>query len=419
MKVYIETYGCWLNKAESQIMRDILEEHGHTFVNRPEMADIIIINTCAVRLETEQKMISRIKELSSLPGKKLIVAGCLASARPGLIARIAPNASLLAPGAIELVHEVVNSANRLVLLDYLSRTRLPRHRGGITYIVPIASGCTGSCTFCIDRIARRKLQSYPIDTIVVHIRDAIRRGAKEVYITAQDVASYGLDIGTNLVALLKKILSEIPGTYWIRLGMMEPHMFMKMEAELISIYRDERMYKHVHLPLQSGDNRVLKLMNRRYTAEEYEYLIESLRNVYPYLSVTTDVIVGFPGEDELAFRNTKRVITNISPDKVNIARYGIRLGTPAANMPQIPEEVKKRRSRELSILCREIAIKRNRMLLGDEIPVLIIGKNNDQFIGRAWNYKRVVIKDSTVKVGEFVNGRVIDVTHSSLIVKVI
>jgi len=419
MRVYIETYGCWLNKAESQIMRDILEEHGHTFVSRPEIADIIIINTCAVRLETEQKMISKIKELSSLHGKKLIVAGCLASARPGLVTRIAPNASLLSPGAIELIHEVVNSNNRLVLLDYLPRTRLPQYRGGITYVVPIASGCTGSCTFCIDRIARRRLQSYPTDTIVAHIKDAVRRGAKEIYITAQDVASYGSDIGANLASLLRKILSEVPGVYWIRLGMMEPYMFMRMESEIIPIYRDKRMYKHAHLPLQSGDNRVLKLMNRRYTIEEYERMIESLRDAYPYLSVTTDVIVGFPGEDELAFKNTKRAMINISPDKVNIARYGIRLGTPAANMPQVPEEIKKKRSKELFVLCRSIAIKRNRMLLGDEIPILVIGKNNGLFIGRAWNYKRVIIKDSTVEVGEFVSGRVVDATHSSLIVKVI
>jgi len=399
-------------------MRDILEERGHEVVQNVEKADVIVINTCAVRLETEYAMIRRLRELKGM-GKRIIVAGCLASTRPGLISSIIPDASLIGPDAVELIGEVVETESKVILLDGTRSGKLPRYRGGITYVVPIESGCLGACTYCIDRIARRRLYSYPVNEIVKNIRYAVQHGAKEIYLTGQDVASYGVDIGINLVQLIRRILLEVPGKYKIRIGMMEPHMFKDMLSDFIRLYRDHRIYNHVHLPLQSGDDKVLKAMNRRYTVSEYKYIVMSLREEYPYLNLTTDIIVGFPGEDENAFKNTKKAIEEIKPDKVNVARYSIRTGTLAATMPQIPEAIKKRRSRELTQLCQKIAYERNKMLLGEEIEALIVSKEGDKAIGRAWNYKRVIIMNCDSNIGEFVKVRIDNVTRTSLIARAI
>jgi len=421
MKVYIETYGCWLNKAESEIMEKILREHGHVVVDNIERADVLLINTCAVRVETEKKILNKLKILRAT-GKKLIVAGCLVSARLGAIVSVVPNASLLAPEALEAIDEIIEAKGRKVILEEKPRVVLPEYRdvSKTYYVVPIASGCLGNCTFCIGKLARPRLRSYDMNKIVLSIERAVKKGAKEIFLSAQDVAAYGFDKGTNLVCLLEEILRRVKGKYRIRIGMMEPHLVQLFIDDLLPLFSDERLYRHVHLPVQSGDDKVLKLMNRKYTTQEYLCLIRKIRTMYASMSLMTDVIVGFPGEDDEAFRNTCELIEEVKPDRINIARYGIRPGTLAATMKQVPEHVKRERSKKLYLLARRIRLERNKEVIGSKIEALIVDIKGERALGRTENYKLVILdKVDSLKVGEFVQARIVDATVSFLIGKIL
>ncbi len=419
MRIYLETYGCWLNRAESAVMEDILRERGHTIVDRVEIADAVVINTCAVRIDTERRILRRLRELRRLAlakGIKVVVAGCLAKARPGLLTLEFPEASLVAPDALEEIVEAIEEEGRVVMLGEGERRRLPRYRGGVMHAVPIASGCTGACSFCIGKIARPRLRSYNEEDIINNVRNAVEAGAKEIFLTAQDAASYGLDLGSSLPRLIRRILGSVTGKYRIRVGMMEPHLVSKFLDELLEIYSDPRMYRFIHLPVQSGDDRVLKLMNRRYTVREYIEMVKRIRRMYPDMMLVTDIIVGFPGEDEEAFENTYKLVEMIQPDKVNLARYGVRPGTLAATMPQVPEEVKVERTRKLTELIRRIRLKRNMELVGKIVETLVLETRTEKGFGRANNYKPVMFEPSDgLNPGDFVHVRIIRATPSLLI----
>ena len=422
LRVYIETYGCWLNKAESEIMKTLLAEDGVEVVDRVDEADVIIINTCAVRGDTERKMMRRIRELyevSSPRGIKLVVAGCLARVRPARISRVAPSASLLGPDYVEKVLNVVAQKGRAIcLLEDDSRRRvLPKFFGGIRYVVPVESGCVGNCAYCIGKVARPKLKSYDIKSVVSHVKSAVSRGAKEVYLTGQDVASYGLDRGTNIVELLRRILSEVRGDYKIRVGMMEPSLVLKFLDELIEVYADERVYKYLHVPAQSFDDGVLKLMNRKYTYDEFKQIVKAFRNEFPEATIATDLIVGFPGEDEEAFRTTYERLDEISPDKVHVARYTIRPFTKAAYQKQVPEVVKNQRTTMLVKKVFRITLLRNMNFLSRVVDALItdVSFKGNSFVGRLKNYRPVIIPiDRQLSIGANVKVKIVGCTSIDL-----
>ena len=249
VKVYLETYGCWLNKAETGIIKRIIVERGGSIVDKLEEADVIIINTCAVREETELRMLKRIKELSNT-GKRLVVAGCLVNVRPYTILKAAPKASLVEPDSLEDIGDVVFNGKQKILVRRYKRRRglLPRFDGGAVYVIPVETGCLGSCSFCIENVARGYgVKSYPLEAIIDHIKYAVKRGAKEVFLTGQDVAAYGKDIGSSLAELLGRILEEVEGEYKIRIGMMEPWLVKSQAKELVKVMRDERVFNYLHL----------------------------------------------------------------------------------------------------------------------------------------------------------------------------
>ena len=206
-RFYIETYGCWLNKADSDLMSSLLEDVGGVLVDSPLKADVAVINTCAVRAETERKIVRRLKELEAMKVPKLIVAGCLATYRPALIAKAVPSASLISTAHPEKVVEAALSQGRVVALDEGPRTylKLPRFKGGARCIAPIAVGCLGACAYCVMPLSRGPLRSYPESEVLRYVREAVEAGAKEVYLVAQDAAAYGLDLGSTLPSLLRRV----------------------------------------------------------------------------------------------------------------------------------------------------------------------------------------------------------------------
>ncbi|MCQ4448443.1 MAG: tRNA (N(6)-L-threonylcarbamoyladenosine(37)-C(2))-methylthiotransferase [Sulfolobales archaeon] len=396
MRVYIETYGCALNRGDSAIMATVLSERGHEITENLNEAEVVIINTCAVRLETEERMKQRIRELRRT-GKRLVVAGCLAGALPATVSALAPEASILGPQAVERITEVVESPERQVILEGTKAVKVPRMLEGKIFIVPIADGCAGECSFCITKLARRKLRSYPMREIVEAVKEAVAKGAVEVELTAQDTAAYGLDLGgkVRLPDLVEKV-AEIEGNFMVRVGMMTPEQAMSIVDGLVEALNMEKVYKFVHLPVQSGSDKVLKLMNRKYTIDEYKRLVKELRSKVPGLSVATDIIVGHPGEDEEDFQQTLDLMKELRFERIHLAMYSIRPNTVSAGLPQVPDSVKKERMKTAMGLYESIAYDIHSEYVGKTVEVLTteLGRKGS-VIGRLRNYIPVVVKNES------------------------
>jgi len=314
-KFYIETFGCTFNEADSRFISNSLKELNYNEVRNPTEADIIIINTCSVRAESENKAIEALKRYSKLAeqkGARILVTGCMVKLNPYKLYEIKKDAIYVTPSLIKEIPKIINEEleNNLIIggSDRLYDV-IPRYEGGVTYILPIASGCLGSCTFCSVKYTRGSLYSYRPSEIKKAFIDAIERGAKEIYITSQDNACYGLDIHTDLCELIEGLLEyNTDKEYRIRIGMFTPWLAFRLVNKLKKIYHNKRVYKFCHVPVQSGDDRVLRDMQRPHTVNEFVEFINELRSEHPDLYIATDIIVGFPTEDEEAFENTVKLV---------------------------------------------------------------------------------------------------------------
>jgi len=398
-RIYVETYGCWLAKADAEIIRQRL---GYERADGVEEADLVLIYTCAVRGDGEVRQLARIKEIAAL-GKDVIVAGCLARLRPYTVKTLAPRAKLLYPSEVE------GGREREMKI-------LPRYEGGLIYTVPLQVGCLGNCTFCATKYTRGGagyVKSADPDEVVRRVKEAVSRGAREIYLTGQDVITYGFDVrwrtGWNLPDLLEKILREVEGEYRVRIGMSEPWVFEKFADQLLDVVkRDARVYRYFHLPVQSGSDRVLRAMGRRYTVYEYRALVNKIRReLGSTVFIATDIIVGFPGETEEDFADTVKLVEELQFDKVHVARFSPRPFTEAAVMPQqVPDAEKKRRSKILSEIALKIAHLRNGLRVGQKDTVLVDEVDHGLVIGRASDYREVVVKRGS---GDWLMGDFVDV----------
>ncbi len=398
-KYYIEGYGCSLNLGETQQTSGFLKSHGFEKVLEIENADYVIINTCSVKMVTQQRMLSRIEKLIERKKKsaKIIVTGCLGATNPKEIQSI--NKDL-----VVLDTKLENLCKALGLEEHSFSPRIIEDKTHKQIsIIPISVGCMSNCTYCATKIARSKLISYPIKEINSAFKRAIR-SSKEIHITSQDLGCYGFDKKTNLVELIKTLLKN-EGNYRIRLGMMSPEHFHKMRDELLKLYEDDRMYKFLHLPLQSGSNKVLKDMQRLYSVENFVDEVKFARSKIPQITISTDIIVGFPGETKEDFDKTLDVIRNVKPEVVNISRFGKRKGTKAAIMNnQLTEAEKKERTRELSKLCKELLLEKNKEFVGSDFLVLVSEKaGGNYFTARTSNYRPILVNGG---FGEFVNVKI-------------
>jgi len=400
MRIYFETYGCALNRADTALMKSLLRSRGHEIVGSAEDADVLVINTCTVRLDTEQRMIKRLNQLRNLQKtKKIIVAGCMVSAQPYTISRILPNATLVSPQNVTRISEAVERKERLYYIDGLrDLSYLEPYVEGPSATIPIAEGCLGDCSFCIVKIARRRLRSYRPELIVEAVKKAVKEGAVEIDLTAQDTASYGIDLGgeLSLDTLLERILSEVDGDYLIRIGMMNPDTLAPILDGIINALKSPKVFKYVHLPLQSASDKVLKIMRRKYTYDEYRSLVKELRRKIPEISIATDIIVGHPGEEWEDFLLSLESLKELEFDKVHLAQYTIRPRTEAAAMKQIPEPEKKRRSSLMAKTIEEIGAQINSAYVGSYAEVAVTSVSfRGSPIGRTINYKPTVIMNAS------------------------
>ncbi|MDK2372755.1 MAG: tRNA (N(6)-L-threonylcarbamoyladenosine(37)-C(2))-methylthiotransferase [Candidatus Korarchaeota archaeon] len=390
-RFYLETHGCSMNRSDSQIMESLLRRAGWTRVDRPERADILILNTCNVKTPTEQRMLHRAKVLYKYG--PLIAAGCMAKSQPALLRPYSK--VLVAPRSIDSIVEAAFLALEGKEGEFLEWKRLDkasydRDPADLIGIVPIAEGCLGSCTYCITKLARGRLTSFSKESIIDRVRDFLNKGAVEIWLTAEDTGVYGWDIGTDLPDLLDGITS-LKGEFRIRVGMMTPNSALRIVDRLLGSFESPKLYKFFHLPIQSGSNRILRLMGRDYTVEEFISLVKRIRERYEDSTISTDIIVGFPGETEEDFQRTLRLLEEIEPDVVNLSRFGPRPKTKAASLPQLPASVIKRRSKVAMKLIEEIKERRNEGFLGRDLVVLASEITPKGTQGRTPSYKPVAL----------------------------
>ncbi len=396
-KIFTEVYGCSANISDFEIALGLLIKDGYKIVDDMNDSNLNIIFTCVVKTPTANRMIHRIKELTKSE-KPLIVAGCMPKTERETIEKINPNASLVGPNSLEKIPDVVKatlSNKKIVFTKDLKKPKLclPRVRKNrIIEICEIASGCLGNCYYCEVKLARGKLFSYPKDLIVKEIKNSLNQGCKEIWLTCQDCGCYGIDMNSSLPELLQTVC-KIKEKFFIRIGMMNPAHVKHILNDLIGSYNSEKIFKFLHLPVQSGSNRILKRMNRNYTIREFENIVKKFKKEFPFLTLSTDVIIGFPPEKNNDFQKTFNLIEKIKPDIVNISKFGPRPGTEAAKMEQLPRGIINERTKKLVDLVEKIKMSNNQKWLNWEDEVLIdeMGKKGG-FIGRNFAYKPVLIK---------------------------
>jgi len=391
--IFIKTFGCTLNQRDGQdIVFGIAESKDEA------SADIVVINSCGVKEQTETKIYRYISDtLKTLKNKETILTGCLVDIDSRKLKELLPKAKMF------------GIKDKGKLIKYLDRFRNKKLKikTDITKAIAIANGCLGDCSYCAVKFARGKLKSKSIAEIKKEIERAIGNGTKEILLTAQDTGCFGLDINTNIVSLLKTIVA-IPGDFKIRLGMGNPQHFKKYKKEILEIMKSEKMYKFLHVPMQCGSDSVLKKMNRYYTKKEYLDLILYFRKNIKDITIATDVIVGFPTETEKDFSKTLDIIKKCKFDVSNISRFGQRKGIDANKYKDLHGRIKKERSRIVTELCAKIAFENNKKLIGKTKEILLtkVGKNNT-FIGRTNEYKQVVVSKGKAKLGQKLKVKII------------
>ncbi len=395
MKYFVESYGCTMNFGEGRKLSEDMASLGYSEASSADDADIVILNTCTVVETTEKKMIQRIAELKKA-GKKIIVAGCMAKVQPQRIEIRLPDSIIIPP-------REYGGFSDLVASKYgIAGPPLPA-AVGTDAILPIAQGCLGNCSYCITKYARGKLMSYPEESIIDEFKKFVSSGAKEILLTAQDTACYGFDIGTDLADLLSKML-KVDGDYMIRIGMMNPNHLSRIADRLLDAMDDPRVYRFLHIPVQSGSDSVLKSMRRGYTAEDFLGLARKLRDRYPDISIATDVITGYPGETDSDHEATKDLIRALRADTINITRFSPRPGTNASGMEQVHGRIAKERSTELTELKNSVEYDVNSALVGKVFEALAT-EHKEGTIVRTNNYRPVVIKE-TIPLGTKVRVRI-------------
>ncbi len=413
-KIFIKTYGCAHNQADSEFMAGLLSQAKYQITNSIEDSNLVIINTCTVKDPSEKKFFTQLERIK----KPIVIAGCIPQAdkeNPKL-----KEFSLLGVKQIHRVLEAVDktlNGEKIKFLDTKGLTlNLPKiRRNPVVEIVPISNGCLGACTFCKTKQARGVLDSFPLADIITQIRVSLDEGVKEIWLTSEDLGAYGLDIKSSLPELLTQIL-KIQKDFKLRLGMMNPEYVKKYADQLIEILKDDRIFKFIHCPVQSGNNKVLKNMKRKYLIEDYKTSINKLKSAIPNLTVSTDIICGFPQETDEEFNDTLELVKEFKFPVLNISKFYPRPNTPAIKMGILPTHIVKERSLKLTKLKEKVVSNDSWIDWEGNILVDEFGKEG-VLIGRNFAYKHIVVSNSKDKslLGKIIKIKIISATTDYLI----
>lgn len=441
-RVYIKTYGCQMNERDSEAVATMLRSRGYSIVGEEKDADIILLNTCSVRDQAEQKAIGKAGHLSGRKKKNpnflLGIMGCMAQNRGQSLVDSLPDLDLIVgtqkfhvvPDHLDKMIETMRGQGpkpaTIIDLDEEagSQNTIRGHledKQQVSAFVSIMQGCNMNCTYCIVPKTRGSERARPMEQIIEEVEALAANGTREITLLGQIVNHYGkrefptVRGKSPFVQLLEKV-HEVDGIERIRFTSPHPVGF---RTDLIEAYRDlPKLCEYIHFPMQSGSNRVLKAMKRPYSIEKFRSIVDELRAVQPDMYFSTDVIVGFPGETDEDFEATRTAFRDIGFDMAYIFKYSVRSGTEAEAMgDQIPQDVKEARNQALLEILEQRSLQRNQSLVGTTQEILIEGparKGEGMFVGRNRGYRKVIFPGAERLIGQLVPVEIVDATVSTL-----
>lgn len=435
-RVYIETYGCQMNVADSEVVASIMQMDGFHLTEDPELADAIFLNTCSVRDNAEQKVLNRIAYYHSIRRKKrrriiIGVLGCMAERAKGeLIEKhhvdlvVGPDSYLDLPNLVGAVERGEKAINVQLSTTETYKDVLPLKIGGLNLsgFVSIMRGCNNFCSYCIVPYTRGRERSRELESIIREVKDLEEKGYREITLLGQNVNSYRFE-GDGQVYdfgdLLEQVALAVPK---IRIRFTSPHPKDMDDKAIAVMAKYPNICKHIHLPSQSGNDRILKLMKRNYTREWYLERVAAIRRVMPDCAITSDIFCGFHDESEEDFQDTLSLMREVGYDNAFLFKYSERPGTYAAKYLEdnIPEDVKIRRLEEMIALQTQLSLESNLRDVGKTFEVLIEGfskRSREQLFGRSQQNKVVVFDKQGYRVGQYVEVRIESATAATLIGK--
>ena len=422
MKVYLESFGCSASQASAEVMRAAIKNLGHELLGPliADQAEVYICNSCTVKYTTEQKILHKIRSMGE-KNVEVIVSGCMPEVQLEDILHANPEAHMLGVNAILRLGDILSSieqrkaqglsgGERLEIhtVEPIGFLNVPRERSNSNiHICQISQGCNFACSYCIVKHARGKLRSFSPDDIVEDIRSAVADGCREIWLTSQDDSQYGMDTGFKLPELLCLIL-EIPGDFKVRVGMMNPFSVLPILDDLVDAFDSDKIFKLLHLPIQSASHSVLNKMNRLHKMDAVDIIITKFRSRFEDLSLFTDIIVGFCGEGEEDFKETVEWTEKYRPEKVNISRYSPRPHTKAFSFRNLDSRLLVQRSHELHRVCERIKLESKQEMIGWKGRTFVSKYTEiGDVLTRTDSYRPVVISSSNLRPGQYVNVEIV------------
>ncbi|WP_329903465.1 tRNA (N6-isopentenyl adenosine(37)-C2)-methylthiotransferase MiaB [Porphyromonas pogonae] len=432
--LFIETYGCQMNVADSEVVASIMQMDGYHLTEHPEEADAIFLNTCSVRDNAEQKVLNRLEYYNSLRRKRkkgltLGVLGCMAErVKDDLIEKhhvdlvVGPDSYMDLPNLVGAVENGEKAINVELSTQETYKDVIPLKIGGvhISGFVSIMRGCNNFCTYCIVPYTRGRERSREIESILREVRDLKEKNFREVTLLGQNVNSYMYNDGGrvyNFATLLSRVAEEVPD---MRIRFTSPHP-KDMDDETIGVMaKYPNICNHIHFPAQSGSNRILKLMNRNYTREWYLDRVAAIRKAIPNCAISSDLFCGFHDESEEDFQDTLKLMREVGYDASFMFKYSERPGTFAARHldDNVPEEVKLDRLSRMIDLQNKLSLESNKRDIGKTFEVLIEGfskRSREQLFGRTQQNKVVIFDKQGYRVGQYVHVKITDVSSATLL----
>jgi tRNA-2-methylthio-N6-dimethylallyladenosine synthase len=423
MKYHIITYGCQMNKSDSERISGILNGLGFKNTSNPNNADLVVFNLCSVRQSAIDRAIARIQNAKHHnPNLKILLTGCIVN-------KDRKRAKKLCDGIFN-IDELINLPsilkkigfkipNKKTKIDHYLKIRPEYEFGPIAYI-PIMTGCNNFCSYCVVPYTRGKEISRPEKDIICEVKNLVKNGVKEIWLLGQNVNSYKSKNGTNFPKLLKMV-NDIPGNFWIRFTSSHPK---DLTDEMIETFaKCKRITPYFNLPIQSGDNEILKAMNRPYSSENYKKLIKKVRDSFKkhrkgqesIIALSTDVIVGFPNENVKKFNNTKKIFKEIGFSAGYVSLYSPRSQSAAFILKDnISPSEKRKREKELIKIIENSALKFNEKFVGEKVDVLVLEKGKNFFLGKTRHHQTIKFQSDKNLANEFIKIKVIKATPYGL-----
>ena len=428
-KYFIITYGCQMNRSDSERIASVLENNGFQKASKMNEANLIVVNMCSVRQSAVDRVYgkiqnAKIKNQNEKSKCKIILTGCiLKKDRERLFQQV--NLILDIKDLQNWPEKLGIKNQELGIKNYFEIE--PKYSSFPAAYVPISTGCNNFCAYCVVPYTRGPLIHRPAEDIIKEVKELIKKGYREIWLLGQNVNSYGIQRETDAkqnakqtqninFSKLLRMVNDIPGDFWIRFTSSHPKDF---SDELIKTMAEcKKVTPYLNLPVQSGNDKILRKMNRNYTVQKYKNLVKKIRKKIPDIALSTDIIVGFPGEIKKQFENTAKLLREIKFDMAYIAQYSLRPGTTAIKMKDnVPQKEKKKREQILTEILKKTALEKNKKYIGKTVKILPVGWEKGFLFGKSFHYKTIKAKGLKTMLGQFIKVKIIDATPWGLLGK--